>query len=86
MWPILAMRNVVTTHQETAAASLSVALTPSEAAAFLAVNPKTLANWRVSGKGPDFLKYGQRMVRYRFADLVAWRDARIRKSTSRPDG
>jgi hypothetical protein len=76
------MRNVVTKHQDTAVADLSAALTPSEAAAFLAVNPKTLANWRVSGKGPDFLKYGRRMVRYRLADLVAWRDARIHTSTS----
>lgn len=36
---------------------LEKALTAKEAAAFLAVSPKTLANWRSQGQGPSYIKY-----------------------------
>lgn len=51
------------------------------AAAVLNVSPKTLANWRVSGTGPRFIKSG-RLVTYRYADLQAFIAAGSRSSTS----
>ncbi len=58
-------------------------LTPTEAAAYLRVASKTLANWRVQGGGPVYVKYG-RVVRYRQADLEAWVQAQRRAHTSTP--
>jgi hypothetical protein len=57
----------------------------SEAAKILGVSPKTLANWRSLGIGPPFLKYGGRLgpVRYRLADLLAWRDTGLRRPEPR---
>lgn len=43
-----------------------------EAAAILGVEVGTLRNWRSLGKGPHFRKIGERMVRYRRADLAAF--------------
>jgi hypothetical protein len=56
-------------------------LKPSQAARFLKVNVKTLANWRVTGKGPSFHKIGTRVV-YGFAELKAFAASGSRKSTS----
>lgn len=39
------------------------ALTAKEAAAFLAVSTKTLANWRSQGRGPSYIKYGSTLDR-----------------------
>ena len=33
-------------------------LTPAELAAMLGMSPRTLANWRSTGKGPPYLKIG----------------------------
>ncbi|RWB91143.1 MAG: DNA-binding protein [Mesorhizobium sp.] len=55
--------------------------TPSQAARFLKVGDKTLANWRVKGTGPAFLKIGSRVV-YDFAELKAFAASRSRSSTS----
>jgi hypothetical protein len=43
-----------------------------EAAAILNVEVRTLRNWRALGKGPRFVKVGERMVRYRRCDLNAF--------------
>lgn len=56
-------------------------LSAEQAATVLGLSVKTLANWRVSGAGPAFLKLGGRVL-YDPADLQAWRDARRRKSTT----
>ena len=45
--------------------------------------PGTLANWRLAGKGPPYLKIG-RTVRYRVSDLIDWMEANTRSSTSDP--
>lgn len=50
-----------------------------QAASFLGVAPKTLANWRSQGKGPKFCRLG-RAIGYRQEDL----DAFIEKSLSDP--
>lgn len=50
-----------------------------QAASFLGVAPKTLANWRSQGKGPKFCRLG-RAIAYRQEDLEAF----IEKSLSDP--
>lgn len=46
--------------------------TPDEVSAYLKDVPvKTLAKWRVIGKGPVYTKVG-RHVRYDWADVRAW--------------
>jgi predicted DNA-binding transcriptional regulator AlpA len=45
-----------------------------EAAAILGVSRQTIANWRWRGLPPRFCKIGQRLVRYRRADLAAFID------------
>ena len=52
------------------------------AAEFLSVNPRTLQQWRLRGGGPQFVKISTRCVRYRYADLIGWMEARLRSSTS----
>jgi predicted DNA-binding transcriptional regulator AlpA len=51
-------------------------LNREQAAAFLHVQPKTLANWASQGKGPRFRKPGGRVVLYTQDDLEAWVDGR----------
>jgi len=48
-------------------------LTPDQLAARWAgkVSRRTLANWRSSGRGPDFLKQGWE-IRYRLEDVKAY--------------
>jgi hypothetical protein len=47
----------------------------SEAARFLGVEHRTLESWRRLRKGPRFIRYSARCVRYRLQDLQAWLDA-----------
>lgn len=49
-------------------------LTTTDAAAALAIAPKTLRNWRSQGLGPPFIRLGG-AIRYRETDLQAWVDA-----------
>ena len=56
-------------------------LDTEEVAAILRVQTNTLAQWRVKGGGPSFLKIG-RCVRYRASDVEAWINAQCRASTS----
>ena len=60
-----------------------VLFTTEEAAEYLRLSPRTLERYRVTGEGPNFLKLGRRVF-YRRSDLDAWRDARLRRSTSDP--
>ena len=57
-------------------------LTEKEAVRILGFSHRTLQAWRVSGGGPKFIKVSSRCVRYRLADLRAWVEARVRRSTS----
>ncbi len=52
-----------------------------EVAALLRLSPRTLDRYRVSGDGPDFHKFGNR-VRYLRADVEAWASKRRRRSTA----
>jgi DNA-binding transcriptional MerR regulator len=55
-------------------------LTPPELAEELGVSEKTLANWRVEGRGPDFERHGNR-IRYYVEDVRAWRNKHRHSST-----
>lgn len=59
-----------------------------EAARFLGLSHKTLNNWRVQGVGPRFVKASgaNGSVRYPLSELVAWRDAHLKSSTSQGEG
>ncbi len=55
-----------------------------EVAAFLGLSPRTLDRYRVTGAGPKFHKFGNR-VRYLRADVEAWAAERRYSSTSGRD-
>lgn len=42
-----------------------------EVAAYLKVSPPALEKWRLTGKGPAFIRIG-RLIRYRRSDLDRW--------------
>jgi len=56
-------------------------LTTQAAAELLCLDPGTLAQLRVKGTGPRFVKMGQ-AVRYRVEDLQAWLATKVVSSTS----
>jgi hypothetical protein len=64
----------MTTHTKTQKLGPPPLLTPDQAGAFLRVHPRTLANWRVLGRGPRYLRVGRRPF-YREKDLETWLDA-----------
>lgn len=45
--------------------------TAREAAAYLRLNLNTLAKWRITSRGPAFVRAGGRVL-YRLEDLNAW--------------
>jgi hypothetical protein len=53
----------------------------SEAAVYLRTSPSTLAKYRMSGKGPMFVRQSARKVLYRRSDLDAWLTSRTRRCT-----
>jgi predicted DNA-binding transcriptional regulator AlpA len=56
-------------------------ITDEQLEAMYGIKRKTLANWRVKGLGPSFVKIGA-AVRYRPEDVQAWIDSRVFSSTS----
>ncbi len=58
------------------------AVSEAEAAQILGLRPRTLQDWRFRGKGPKYLSYSGRAVRYRIADLAAFMESHVRTSTS----
>lgn len=56
-------------------------LNADQAAAYLTVTKQTLSSWRLSGRGPDFVKLGRRIA-YSQAALDAFLKARTFSSTS----
>lgn len=51
-------------------------LTAEQAAATIHVHARTLANWRVLGRGPRYVRIGRQPL-YRQSDLDAWIAARV---------
>ena len=52
-------------------------LTPRQAAKYMGVSDAVLRLWRSDRKGPRYFKAGEKLVRYRRADLDAWIEARL---------
>lgn len=57
-------------------------LTPTELAERLGVSVGTLANWRLRGGGPAYIKLSGRAVRYRPRAVEKWISEREVSSTS----
>ena len=57
-------------------------LTPIQAAKYLGISEAVLRLWRAEGKGPRYFKAGEKLVRYRRADLDAWIEARLSAPTA----
>jgi hypothetical protein len=55
---------------------------PTELAELLRLKPKTLAEYRISGEGPEFIKAGPRLCLYTAAAVEAWLQKGRRNSTS----
>lgn len=55
--------------------------TTRDLATRLGVHPVTLANWRVKGKGPRFVKMVGR-VRYPVAQVEQWEQDNLRQNTA----
>jgi predicted DNA-binding transcriptional regulator AlpA len=56
-------------------------LTTKEAAKRLRLAEATLKNWRVSGAGPRYLKFGRKVL-YPLAEIDAWEKAKLRVATN----
>lgn len=59
-------------------------LNEREAANLLGFSSKALQAWRITGRGPKFVRISARAIRYRRADLSQWIEDRVRLSTSDP--
>jgi hypothetical protein len=57
-------------------------LSPREVAEMLGMTPGSLANWRVTGGGPVFVRIGTRKIMYRSEDVEAFISGGVRTSTS----
>ena len=49
-------------------------ITESELAKMWGLTPRTLLNWRNAGKGPAYIKTGERSGFYREADVLAYEE------------
>ena len=58
-----------------------VYLDTNGAAELLGLSPRTLDRYRVTGEGPEFFRFGNR-IRYLKSDVLAWAAARRLRSTS----
>nr|WP_294394340.1 helix-turn-helix domain-containing protein [uncultured Sphingomonas sp.] len=52
-----------------------------DAARYVGLSKPTLERFRLTGEGPSYCKLGG-AVRYRMADLDAWLESRLTRSTS----
>lgn len=56
-----------------------------DAAQYLGLTESTIAKWRMSGRGPRYIKAGARVL-YDRADLDAWLETRKRQNTAQARG
>lgn len=52
-------------------------LTTEELADRLRIDPETVRDWRKDGRGPAYIKDGQKFVRYPLAAVEAWEKSRL---------
>jgi hypothetical protein len=69
------------THETENQQDDEVHLTTKEVAKRLRLNVVTLANWRVQGKGPMFIKAGRRVL-YPIDQLQVWERSQLRQNTA----
>ena len=55
-------------------------LTEAQAAEYLHCSASLLRLWRTQRKGPDHIRMGERLVRYRRADLDAYIQAHLKSN------
>jgi predicted DNA-binding transcriptional regulator AlpA len=55
-------------------------LTPRQAANYIGVSDAALRLWRSEGRGPRFFRAGEKLIRYRRADLDFWVESRLSQS------
>jgi excisionase family DNA binding protein len=60
------------------------AMTAKQAARYLGVCEATLRAWRADGTGPRFFRAGEKLVRYRKADLDEWVASRFDVPPAKP--
>jgi len=62
------------------------AMSTKEASAFLGFAEKTLNSWRSQGRGPPYVRIGEKgprcAIAYRMKHLVAWRDKRAEEESN----
>lgn len=56
-------------------------LTPKKAAHYLGISDAALRLWRSEGRGPRFFRAGEKLIRYRRADLDSWIESRLSEPT-----
>lgn len=71
----------VTSHETTRVSAAEIPLPASEAARYLGLSVKTLANWRLAGRGPSYISYGGRIV-YLLDDLESFRQMHRTRTSS----
>lgn len=52
-------------------------LIPRQAAKYIGISEAALRLWRSEGKGPRHFKAGEKLIRYRRADLDSWIESRL---------
>lgn len=52
-------------------------LTPLKAAKYLGISEASMRLWRSEGRGPRYFRAGEKLIRYRRADLDSWVEARL---------
>ena len=52
-------------------------LSPLRAAKYLGISEASLRLWRSEGRGPRHFRAGEKLIRYRRADLDAWIEERL---------
>lgn len=78
----LALKQVEQRHPRPSSVRVSSGLLDTvRAAEFLGISKQTMANWRMRGNGPPFIKMGG-AVRYKPEDLNSWLDARRERHTT----
>ncbi len=56
---------------------------PKQAGAYLGgVSTSTLAKWRLTGKGPEFIRIGEHLIGYRRSALDRFASRSVQRSTS----
>ncbi|GEM29526.1 hypothetical protein NN3_05330 [Nocardia neocaledoniensis NBRC 108232] len=60
-------------------------LTRKEAAVYMGIHPRTLANWAATGRGPRYSKPSGSSCMYRLDDLDAFLESRLVHTYDQPE-